>query len=85
MPPPQPLLWFHEGVTYSREDNSDLDKWIVEDLRRNKVEIFVLEQVAWFNTVDRMKDFPQMTSYLRSDFVRIGQIGTFSIHEKTHP
>jgi 4-amino-4-deoxy-L-arabinose transferase-like glycosyltransferase len=82
-PPPQPLLWFHEGVTYRRDDNSDLDRWIAEDLKRNEVEIFVLEQVAWFNTVDRLKNFPQMSSYLRSEFVRVGQIGTFTIHEKT--
>jgi hypothetical protein len=81
-PSPQPLLWFHESVTYPRKGSPYLDRRIVEDLKRNDVKVFVLEQVAWFNTGDRLEAFPVMEEYLRSEFVKLGEIGTFSIHEK---
>jgi hypothetical protein len=78
--PPQPLLWFHDGVTYSSENNEDLDKWIVEDLERNNVEIFVIELVSWFNTGERLRHFPRLETYLRTSFRKAGQIGPFSIY-----
>jgi hypothetical protein len=82
VPSPQPVLWFHDGVTYSRGANSDLDRWIVDDLERNNVTLFVLEQVSWFNTGQRWGDFPAMRAYVRSNFTRVDQIGPFSVYEK---
>ena len=82
VPSPQPVLWFHNGVTYSGGDNNDLDRWIVEDLERNNVALFVLEQVSWFNTGERWGDFPMMKAYVKSDFTKVDQIGPFSIYEK---
>jgi hypothetical protein len=82
VPSPQPVLWFHRGVTYSRGANADLDRWIIADLERNNVTLFVLEQVSWFNTGERWSDFPEMKAYVRSNFTRIDQIGTFSVYEK---
>jgi hypothetical protein len=85
VPSPQPVLWFHEGVTYNRASNGELDRRIVRDLESNHVRIFVLEQVAWFNTGDRFDDFPRMKAYLMENFTRAGQIETFSVYEKVPP
>jgi hypothetical protein len=85
VPSPQPLLWFHEGLTYSKVANSELDRRIVEDLKRNQVQIFVREEVSWVNTVERLYDFPQMKSYLRSNFTKVGAIGIFSVYERKPP
>ncbi len=83
VPSPQPLLWFHEGVTYPKNAyDPRLDRWIVEDLKRNGVRIVIIEQVSWFNTGKRLDAFPEMKSYIYGSFIRIGQIGTFSIYEK---
>jgi hypothetical protein len=82
VPSPQPLLWFHEGVTYSRRANADLDRRIVADLRRNDVAVFVLEQVSWFNTGDRLSHFPETKAYVTTAFKKVGEIGTFSIYER---
>jgi hypothetical protein len=82
VPSPQPLLWFHEGVTYSRGANGDLDRRIVADLRRNRVGIFIREQAAWFDTGQRLDDFPRLKTYLRTEFRKVGEIGMFSIYEK---
>jgi hypothetical protein len=83
VPSPQPLLWFHEGVTYPKgAHDAALDRWIVDDLRRSNVRIVVIEQVAWFNTGKRLDAFPEMKAYIYGRFVRLGQIGTFSIYER---
>jgi hypothetical protein len=83
VPSPQPVLWFHRGVTYSKGANADLDRWIISDLERNNVTLFVLEQVSWFNTGERWGDFPQMKAYVRSSFTKVDQIGPFSIYRKS--
>jgi hypothetical protein len=85
VPSPQPLLWFHEGVTYRKGETSDLDARIVRDLERNRVNIVVIEQVAWFNTGERLADFPGLERYIYGSFTRLGQIGTFSIYERGRP
>jgi hypothetical protein len=82
VPSPQPLLWFHEGVTYSREENSDLDEAIVTALNRNDVQVYVREQAAWFNTGERLDDFPMLRAFLRTEFVKLGEIGIFSVYER---
>lgn len=82
VPSPQPVLWFHRWVTYDPGSNAEMDNRIVRDLKRNNVTIFVLEQVAWFNTGKRLADFPRTKAYLMNNFARVGQTGIFSIHEK---
>lgn len=82
VPSPQPLLWFHERVTYPKEGDPKLDRWIVEDLKKNRVGIVVIEQVAWFNTGERLDAFPGLKAYIYGDFERLGQIGTFSIYQR---
>jgi hypothetical protein len=83
VPSPQPVLWFHDGVTYLREDTAELDEWIVRDLRRNQVRVFVLEQVAWFNSGERWSHFPRFRAYIREQFTPAGKIGSFSVYERT--
>lgn len=85
VPSPQPVLWFHERVTYPEEGDPELDRWIVDDLKKNKVRIVVIEQVAWFNTGKRLDAFPQLKAYVYGDFERLGQIGTFSIYQRRDP
>jgi hypothetical protein len=85
VPSPQPLLWFHEGVTYRKGRTSGLDAWIVRDLERNRVKVVVIEQVAWYNTGERLEDFPKLRDYIYGNFTRLGQIGTFSVYERALP
>jgi hypothetical protein len=81
-PSPQPVLWFHEGVTYAKGSNADLDERIVTALEANDVRVFVLEQVAWFNTGERLNAFPRTKAYLMRNFSQVSQIETFSVFEK---
>ncbi len=82
VPSPQPLLWFHRDVTYQRGANTWLDRRISEDLERKRVEVLVLEQVSWFNTGERLNDFPITKRYLMANFAMEGKIGTFRIYRR---
>jgi hypothetical protein len=61
--------------------DASLDKWIVDDLKKNKVEIMIIEKKPpyYHNTLD---DFPQLTSYISESFIETKQIAIFNIYEK---
>jgi len=81
-PSPQPLLFFHRGVSYATDYEPSLDRNIVEGLRANDVAIVVLERVSWFGTQSRLDDFPLLAAFLAQDFRKTREIGIFEIYER---
>ncbi len=80
---PQPVLWFHPGLTYSNSYDEALDNWIVRDLERNKVEIVVLETEAWMGSPERrLAAFPLLRRYIDDTFAETVQIGIFRVLER---
>lgn len=79
-PSPQPVLWFHQGLTYTVTDNQDLDSRIVADLKRNEVNIVILEKESWLDTSDRLDDFPLLKSYIEENFMPERDFGIFAIY-----
>jgi len=59
-----------------------LDKWILDDLRKKKVDIVVIEKISWSGTIRTLLDFPQLALYLRENFKLVRQIGIFYVLEK---
>lgn len=82
-PSPQPILWFHIGLTYPSTYYKLLDEWVVKDLKRRNVEILVLEECSWFGTTERLSSFPLLKSFINEDFKVTRKIGIFIIYEKT--
>jgi len=81
IPSPQPVAWFHRDLTYARNSNSSVDKWIVDSLEKNMVEFVVLEKVSWFgNLEENLNDFPQLRNY-SENYRRIRKIGIFYIYK----
>jgi len=80
VPSPQPLVWFHPGLTYSKIYDPELDAWIVSDLKENQVRIIVIEEYSWFLTEERLDDFPQLKSFITDHFIIDQQIGNFIIY-----
>lgn len=79
-PAPQPMLWFHRGVTYSYEYDRALDARIVRSLEQSDVSIVVLETDAMLaSTRRRLRDFPLLRSYLRRRFRPVERFGIFSV------
>jgi 4-amino-4-deoxy-L-arabinose transferase-like glycosyltransferase len=77
---PQPLLWFHKGLTYSSDYNERLDRWIVDSLVQNEVQFFVLQKSWHFKDgLCALDHFPLLDSYLRDNFTFDEQHGAFAI------
>ncbi len=81
-PSPQPILWFHKGLTYPSTYNKSLDEWIVKDLKKKNVEILVIEECSWFGTTERLNSFQLLKSFINENFRVTGKIGIFIIFEK---
>ena len=79
---PQPVLWFHRGLTYPKEYDESIDRWIVESLKKNEVRIVVKETTSWKHTGSTLAGLPLMAEYIRNNFRRVKNIGIFEIHEK---
>lgn len=82
VPSPQPLLWFHPGLTYPRGGDPALDRWIVAELEGHGVTTVVLEEVSWLGTDRRLDDFPQLRTWLQQHFVERPSIGPFRLLER---
>ncbi|MBI4318633.1 MAG: glycosyltransferase family 39 protein [Chloroflexi bacterium] len=82
VPSPQPVLWFHRGLTYPASYDSGLDERIVESLNRNNVEIVVVEEKSWYGTYNRLEDFPLLKSYIGESFGKVGEIGIFNLYKR---
>lgn len=79
---PQPLLWFHKGLTYPHRYDSKLDEWIVNSLKKNNVGIIIIEEKSFFGTELRLKDFPLLREYIEDNFQETKKIGIFKIFAK---
>jgi len=80
VPSPQPMLWFHGGLTYSKTYDPALDAWIVTELEENLVRIIILEEESWFHTDERIADFPQLGSFITENFDFETRFGNFMIY-----
>jgi hypothetical protein len=81
-PAPQPLLWFHEGLTY-RGNDPKLDRWIARSLAENNVDLLIFEHGSWVQIpVNLTDDFPQTGQFVAQNFVHTRTIGSFEIHER---
>lgn len=81
--PPQPLLWFDEGLTYPREYDPVIDRRIVKSLEENNVDTIVLEEESFWGTEKRLGHFPLLKSYIDGKFEKVKQFGIFAVHEKS--
>lgn len=77
--PPQPLLWFHPGLTYSREEAPWLDAYLVRELHKNQVRLVVLERASWQGTERRLSDFPALARFVHGAFVPAREFGNFEV------
>ncbi|MFH1269862.1 MAG: hypothetical protein ABIH75_02230 [Candidatus Omnitrophota bacterium] len=84
VPSPQPILWFHKGLTYHVLYDQTLDKWVVDDLKKNMVNVIIIEDEPPYNHYV-LNNFPQLKSYISGNFIKTRQLGIFNIYEKTAP
>ena len=78
-PSPQPLLWFHWGITYAREYDRALDDRIVRDLERNNVKVIVIEEKSWMDSSEQLRHFPILATKIRTQYVEVARYGIFRV------
>jgi hypothetical protein len=79
--PPQPLVWFHQGLTYPRDYDAALDRRVVDALERNRVRLLVFERVSFLGTEKRLAHFPLLAAYL-GGFREVARFGIFEVRER---
>ncbi|MBI5248856.1 MAG: hypothetical protein HY912_05120 [Desulfomonile tiedjei] len=80
---PQPVCWFHPGVTYSAHGDPLLDRWIVSELQGNKIGVVVLERCAWLG-LDLLDDFSLTKMFIQNEFRLVRRIGPWEVFHR-HP
>lgn len=80
-PSPQPLLYFHPGQSYLTADQSQLDRWIVESLRKNQVRLIVLERASFMGTHKLLSEFPRLRAFIDDNFRELEQFGNYRLLE----
>ena len=79
--PPQPLVWFHQGLTYPTQYDPALDRRVVEALERHGVRLVVIERVSFMGTERRLKHFPLLLAYVEG-FREVARFGIFEVRER---
>jgi hypothetical protein len=79
--PPQPLVWFHPGLTYPTSYDAGLDRRIVAELERHGVRAVVIESVSFLGTEKRLSHFPLLREFL-SRFRATRRFGIFELRER---
>lgn len=76
-PPPQPLLWFRAGVSYSADDSSATDALIVRSLERQNVRWIVLDPVG---SDELLLDFPGIARLAEERFREVElELGSYRL------
>lgn len=78
--PPQPLVWFHRGLTHPTQYDEELDRRIVGELVRHRVRYVVVESVSFLGTEKRLSHFPLLRDYL-ARFRPLLNYGIFEVRE----
>ena len=83
VPAPQPLVWFHEGLTFPYEYDEGLDRWIVDSLVSADVQLIVLQETCFFGAkLCAITDFPRLKDFIRKNFVQDEKLGGFKVLRK---
>lgn len=82
-PSPQPLLWFHSGLTYDPKFAKSISERVVDELKASNVRIIVLDRNPPFRTLDSLlNELLPLKVYIETEFRSAKEIGRFHILEK---
>jgi hypothetical protein len=80
--PPQPLVWFHRGLTYPARYDAALDRRVVAELEQASLRYVVVESVTFLGTEKRLRDFPLLRDYIETRFEPVRRFGIFEVRER---
>ena len=81
--PPQPLLWFHPGVTLPISSDPKLEQDIVDALAHAEVETVVLQKGVLPPVKRQLGFFPLLAQRLRNDYPEAQELRGFTLLHRT--
>lgn len=81
VPSPQPLLWFHKGLTFNNTNRTFIDEKIVEGLSSNEIKVIVLSSAGTPGTENLLKEFPKYEKAIAEDYEQVATYGIFQIYK----
>jgi hypothetical protein len=77
---PQPWLYFSPGHSFLRKDFPVVDAAVVRSLRRNNVEVVLLEKDCWLGNQDALlRQMPQLRDWIQGNFAKLTEFGIFEV------
>ena len=77
---PQPWLYFSPGHSFLRSEFPNVDAAVVRSLRRNNVEVVLLEKQCWLgNQALLMRQMPQLRAWIQQNFTKATEFGIFEV------
>jgi lipase chaperone LimK len=80
--PPQPLLWFHQGLTYHADYDAVLDAHIVQSIEAANVRTVVIEKESFFGTEARLSHFSLLAAHIYEHYELSLECGNFHIFKR---
>ena len=81
VPSPQPLLWFHKGLTFNNTNRTFIDDKIVEGLSSNEIKVIVLSSAGTPGTENLLKEFTEYEKAIAEDYEQVATYGIFQIYK----
>lgn len=82
---PQPLLYFHPGQSFLPSDRAQLDRAIVESLRRHHVTLVVLERVSFMGTHKELASFPRLSAWIDAELEPVLELRNYRLLRARSP
>lgn len=78
-----PLLWLHQGLTYPDTYDARVDRWMVERIEAEGVDVVVVETKQFLSTADvQLAYFVELAQLLETRFMPAERFGLFQLYRR---
>src|SRR5215813_14467541 len=76
---PQPWLLILPGHSFRMSDLPEVDSTVLRSLRKNKVDVIVLEKTSFLRNHELLQAMPQLRTWIQDDFEKAAEFGIYEI------
>ena len=76
---PQPWLLILPGHSFRMSDLPEVDATVVRSLRKNKVEVIIIEKNSFLRNHELLQAMPQLQTWIHDDFEKAAEFGIYEI------
>jgi hypothetical protein len=76
---PQPWLLILQGHSFPLSDLPEVDATVLRSLRKNKVDVIILEKNSFLGNHELLQAMPQLRAWIHDDFEKAAEFGIYEI------